>query len=135
MYGINRHIKDRSVITLLKGKQRKYLELIDRTPYPIFPRRYFEAMRSEEFRDVDINLQREMFEWLHMHRSMYVACDSWYEASCRGYHEYWECPGEQFLHWKDKGYRTVFDLLQVTIYTIVELSQQTFNLSHRTKFP
>lgn len=38
--------------------------------------------------------------------------DSWYETSTDS-HEYEECEGDRLLNWKDKGYTTVFDLLQV----------------------
>lgn len=45
---------------------------------------------------------------------MYIACDSWYEVSGRDYIEYWDCPGDLLLDWSGKGYKTVFDLLQVS---------------------
>lgn len=38
--------------------------------------------------------------------------DSWYETSCDD-HDYAVCDGDYNLNWKDKGYVTVFDLLQV----------------------
>lgn len=75
--------------------------------------RYFEALRTKEFDGIDTNLQQKVFNWFHLYKAMYVACDSWYEASCRNYLEYIDCPGDLLLDWKDKGYRTVFDLLQV----------------------
>ncbi|XP_031636095.1 spermine oxidase-like [Contarinia nasturtii] len=74
--------------------------------------RYFRALRSDKFNDIDVNLQREAFEWFHRYRNMYIACDSWYEVSGRDYIEYWDCPGDLLLNWKDKGYTTVFNLLQ-----------------------
>lgn len=48
-----------------------------------------------------------------MYRNMYVASDSWYEASGRDYIEYWDCPGDLLQNWKERGYARVFDLLQV----------------------
>lgn len=77
--------------------------------------RYYKALQSNEFHDIDSNLRREAFEWFHQFRNMYVACDSWYEASCRDYIEYWDCSGDLLLDWKDRGYATVFDLLQVSL--------------------
>lgn len=38
--------------------------------------------------------------------------NSWYDTSCNT-HEYENCDGDFNLNWKDKGYVTVFDLLQV----------------------
>lgn len=62
-----------------------------------------------------MNLRRAFFEWVHQMTCMYVACeDSWYSASCRHYGEYWQCDGDLHLNWKDKGFRTVLDLLQVS---------------------
>lgn len=75
--------------------------------------RYELALKSDEFGDIDVNLQREVFEWFHQYQNMYVACDSWYKASMRNSLEYWECAGDLLLNWKDRGYRTVLDLLQV----------------------
>lgn len=75
--------------------------------------RFFEALRHPEYREIDSTLQHEAFEWLHQYRNMYVACESWYNASCGNYLEYWDCPGNLLLNWKDKGYCTVLDLLQV----------------------
>lgn len=74
-------------------------------------------MKSDDFSDVDANLQSEVFEWFHQYQNMYVACDSWYKASMRNSLEYWECAGDLLLNWKDKGYRTVLDLLQVGFHS------------------
>lgn len=41
------------------------------------------------------------------------ASDSWYETSCKNYPQYWICDGDHLLNWKNNGYATVFDLLQV----------------------
>lgn len=76
--------------------------------------RYYKALRSDQFNVIEPSVGREAFNWLHQFRNMYVACDSWYEVSCRDYIEYWDCPGDLLLDWKDKGYKTVFDLLQVS---------------------
>lgn len=51
-------------------------------------------------------------KWFELAINMYTACDTWYEASCRGSLEYWTCSGDLHLNWRKRGYRTVFDLLQ-----------------------
>lgn len=48
---------------------------------------------------------------------MYVACDSWFNASCENYLQYIDCPGDLLLNWKDKGYCNVFNLLQVCAHS------------------
>lgn len=76
--------------------------------------RYFEALRSSKYSDIDSSLQHETFDWFHQHRKLYVACDSWYNASCGNDLEYRNCPGDLLLNWKDKGYCTVLNLLKVS---------------------
>lgn len=41
------------------------------------------------------------------------ACNSWYELS--SFNGFEEIEGEEMLSWKDRGYITVFDLMQVTL--------------------
>lgn len=41
------------------------------------------------------------------------ASDDWYQTSCRSLLEYWQCEGDHLWNWKDKGYHTVLELLQV----------------------
>jgi len=79
--------------------------------------RFFDALRSPKYNDIDSPLQLEAFDWFHQYRDMYVACDSWFDASCGNYLEYWDCPGDLLLNWKDKGYCTVLGLLQVRYKT------------------
>lgn len=94
--------------------------------------RFFTALKSDEFNDVDFGLAREVFEWFHQMTNMYVACeDSWYSASCKNYGEYWTCPGDLHLNWKNKGFKTIFDLLQVSIFLWFESTdefKQRFNM-------
>lgn len=79
--------------------------------------RFFTALQGDEFKDIDVELRRELFEWLHQMTNMYVACeDTWYSASCQNYNEYAQCAGDLHLNWKDKGFRTVLDLLQVSVF-------------------
>ncbi|XP_031636092.1 spermine oxidase-like [Contarinia nasturtii] len=77
-----------------------------------FAQRFYEAFRTPEYSDIDSILQHEAFDWFHRMRTSWIACDLWYDVSCGNYLEYCECPGNMMLNWKEKGYRTVFDLLQ-----------------------
>lgn len=70
-------------------------------------------MTGEEYKDIDNRLSEQVFECFHKLENSFDASDNWYETSCRSSLEYWECDGNQMLNWKDKGYRTVLDLLQV----------------------
>lgn len=77
--------------------------------------RYFTALKRAEYNDIDESLQWQAFEWFEKFVNMYTACDTWFEVSCQNYGSFIPCPGDAHLNWKEKGYRTVLDLLQVLI--------------------
>lgn len=60
---------------------------------------------------MDDELRHGTFDLFHRFFSTEDACHSWYELSC--FNRFEECVGDDLLSWKDKGYVTVFDLLQV----------------------
>lgn len=64
---------------------------------------------------IDSDVQREILDWFHRMQNSIDASHSWYETSCHSLPEYWECDGNKLLSWKDHGYITVFDLLQVLV--------------------
>lgn len=57
-------------------------------------------------------MAHQFLDFFHRYENSIEASDSWYETSARGYLEYWDCAGDRLLNWKDRGYRTVFTLLQ-----------------------
>lgn len=75
--------------------------------------RYFDELKKPEFRDIDPLLAKQFIEFFHKFENSYEASESWYETSAKSLPQYWRCEGDQLLNWKDKGYKTVFDLLQV----------------------
>lgn len=80
--------------------------------------RYFAALKTAEYRDIDATLQHQAFEWFEKFVNMYTACDTWFEVSCRKYDNFTPCPGDAHLNWKGRGACTVLDLLQVTNWFI-----------------
>lgn len=66
---------------------------------------------NAQFNDVDDELAHGTYDLFHRFFSSEDACDSWYEVSC--FNRFEECDGDDLLSWKDKGYITVVDLLQV----------------------
>lgn len=77
--------------------------------------RYQEELKDSLYDDVDDELRHQFFDWFHKYENSIEASDSWYETSCRSLPEYWICEGDHLLNWRDKGYVTLFDLLQVKI--------------------
>lgn len=75
--------------------------------------RYADAMKTPELKSVDPVLAYQFIEFFHKYENSIEASDTWFETSCRGYVDYWDCDGDRLLNWKDKGYRTIFDLLMV----------------------
>lgn len=41
--------------------------------------------------------------------------DTLFEVSSKRLADYWECEGDSVLNWKDRGYKTLFDLLMVLL--------------------
>lgn len=76
--------------------------------------RYREALAQPDYDDIDSELAAQFVEFWHKFENSFEASDTWYDTSCQSYPEYWICDGDHLLNWKDKGYRTVFELLQVT---------------------
>lgn len=76
-----------------------------------FSSRYKEALKGDEFKDVDTDLAHETFDLIHRLVCTEDGTNSWYETSCRARFEW--CDGNETLGWKDKGFVTVLDLLQV----------------------
>lgn len=64
---------------------------------------------------------------------------SWYDSSSREYFE--DCEGDEMLGWKDKGYGTVLELLQVFLHfycfrsLLFGFFQQKNHFIFRIKFP
>lgn len=54
----------------------------------------------------------QFLDFFHRYENSIEASDSWFETSARGYLDYWDCEGDRLLNWKDRGYKTVFTLLQ-----------------------
>lgn len=108
---------DQWAISLLRRKFVQQIEKRKTKSHTLiritFLKRYYEKLKSEEFNDVDRELKRQVFDFSHRRSNILDASDSWYELSYRSYDQYLESPGEQTLTWKDKGYKTVLDLLQV----------------------
>lgn len=77
--------------------------------------RYNEALKGDDFKEIDDDLAQEFFDFLHRIVCAEDASNSWYETSSN--YRFELCEGDETLNWKDKGYKTIFDLLQVNFYS------------------
>lgn len=80
----------------------------------IHPRYNEELKKRPEFENIDPQLAKQFIETFERQETALESADTWFETSLRGLQEYWECEGDQSLHWKDKGYGFVLELLQVS---------------------
>lgn len=84
----------------------------DDANFPLKSPSYNKALATDEYKEIDSELAHEYFNYFHIMANNLDAADSWYETSCNS-HDYEDCEGDRLLNWKDKGFITVFDLLQV----------------------
>lgn len=94
-------------------KQIRIRFILSRKKFESFLRfRYRAALKTNtKFKDMNTELANGMFDLLHRLFLTEDARRSWYELSC--FNRFEECEGDDLLSWKDKGYVTVLDLLQV----------------------
>lgn len=81
----------------------------------IFPQlfRFGELLSTDpEYKDICPELAFQFLDFFHRYENSIEASDNWFETSARGYLDYWDCEGDRLLNWKDRGYHTVFALLQ-----------------------
>ena len=76
--------------------------------------RFKDALKTDEFKDVKPEWVHEFFDTFHKTINTLDGADSWYETSSSD-HDYEVCEGDFELNWKDKGYVTIFELLQVKL--------------------
>ncbi|XP_052897227.1 uncharacterized protein LOC128304124 [Anopheles moucheti] len=68
-------------------------------------------LETAEYADVNNDTAYQVLEFFHKFENSIEASDSWFDTSGPGYLHYWECDGDLLLNWRDKGYRTVLEIL------------------------
>uniref|UniRef100_A0A182S949 Amine oxidase n=1 Tax=Anopheles maculatus TaxID=74869 RepID=A0A182S949_9DIPT len=68
-------------------------------------------LETPEYADVNDDTAYQVLEFFHKFENSIEASDSWFDTSGPGYLHYWECDGDLLLNWRDKGYRTVLEIL------------------------
>uniref|UniRef100_A0A182QD83 Amine oxidase n=1 Tax=Anopheles farauti TaxID=69004 RepID=A0A182QD83_9DIPT len=68
-------------------------------------------LETPEYADVNGETAYQVLEFFHKFENSIEASDSWFDTSGPGYLHYWECDGDLLLNWRDKGYRTVLEIL------------------------
>uniref|UniRef100_A0A182YEB5 Amine oxidase n=1 Tax=Anopheles stephensi TaxID=30069 RepID=A0A182YEB5_ANOST len=68
-------------------------------------------LETPEYADVNDDTAYQVLEFFQKFENSIEASDSWFDTSGPGYLHYWECDGDLLLNWRDKGYRTVLEIL------------------------
>ncbi|CAG9801190.1 unnamed protein product [Chironomus riparius] len=76
-----------------------------------FEERYFKAIRTPEFSDIDDELRDMFLSLWHRQTNAIYAAQSWYDLSAQGFASNILCEGRQDLTWRTFGYKTLFDLV------------------------
>ncbi|RLU21371.1 hypothetical protein DMN91_005744 [Ooceraea biroi] len=72
-------------------------------------RKFYEIFHEKPF----ANRARaaEYLSWMEKMENSIECSDSWFDVSAKRLTEYWNCEGDLLLNWKERGYKTLFDLL------------------------
>lgn len=64
-----------------------------------------------EHKDIDSSVAQQFIDFFHKYQNSIDGSESWFDTSAEGSLHYWECDGDEYLNWKDKGYRHLFNIL------------------------
>jgi len=74
-------------------------------------KKYQQILRRDENKDIDPQIAMQFLEFFHKYENSIEASDTWYDTSAQGFLHYWDCDGDRLLNWKDKGYKTVLNIM------------------------
>ncbi|KAL9704262.1 hypothetical protein quinque_007780 [Culex quinquefasciatus] len=89
-------------------------------------------LETPEYGDIDHDTAYQFLEFFHKFENSIESSDSWFDTSGPGYLHYWECDGNPLLNWRDKGYRTIFEILMQR-YPL-PIAKDAINLEEYTHF-
>ncbi|XP_031773842.1 spermine oxidase isoform X1 [Apis florea] len=72
----------------------------------------------------------QLLDWMHKFDNSIQCSDSWFDVSAKEITNYWACDGDLVLNWKDRGYKTLFDLLSQKIST----TKNNFSIIEKIEF-
>ncbi|XP_063993389.1 spermine oxidase-like [Diachasmimorpha longicaudata] len=67
----------------------------------------------EKNRFTDEARASQILEWMGKFDNSIQCSDSWFNVSAKGLAEYKHCDGDLLLNWKNRGYKTLLDILRV----------------------
>lgn len=76
-----------------------------------FEEKFFKALRTVEFSDIDDELRDMFLSLWHRQTNAIFAAESWYDLSAQGFVSNILCDGRQDLTWRTSGSKSIFDIL------------------------
>ncbi|XP_030754642.1 spermine oxidase-like isoform X4 [Sitophilus oryzae] len=98
-----------------------------------FTKHYYEQVLSEfgkDNKDV-IHVAELLEEWISKFALCLDPAESWNQIYSDGFRTYVNCGGNPLLHWKDKGYRTLFNILMknTSLESKIQLNKEVTKIS------
>lgn len=95
--------------------------------------RYNEAVKQCNFDAEHLKAAHQLIDWFHRFVLCLEASKTWFDFSAAGSVHYKECEGNKLLNWRDKGFKSIIDILLVSVEVCenVKTMQFCFNRPHR----
>lgn len=84
-----------------------------------FTSKFMKLMEDEKMKDIDRELVQQFLRFYQSYQEGYIATDSWYNLVASSLEDYDDSEGDQSLSWMGKGYKSVLQLLMVSIYFFI----------------
>lgn len=82
-----------------------------------FEKKYYDALRDEFYDDIDDDLREMYLSYWHRETNTWFPSYNWHDVSAKLYLLSEPCEGDQYLNWKEHGYKTLFDYLTVSRFS------------------
>ncbi|XP_055836732.1 spermine oxidase-like [Episyrphus balteatus] len=79
--------------------------------------KFFKALEKPENSDINMTSAKQIFESFKKMENSSNASDTLDELSAKGIHEYWDCEGDLWMNWKEKGYLRFLQFLMKSTET------------------
>jgi spermine oxidase len=80
-----------------------------------FVQKFTVCLKRDEYSDIDEVTAQQFLEFYEKYQNLSNASSTWFDLSAEGFTHYEWCDGDLYLNWKDRGFRTLFDLLTRSI--------------------
>ncbi|KAK5649619.1 hypothetical protein RI129_000648 [Pyrocoelia pectoralis] len=76
-----------------------------------FKKRFLAEIGKQLQQEFTPQFTNALMDWIHKLEMCLNACPTWYDLSAKGLIHFKSCDGNYYLHWRDRGYKTILDIL------------------------